>query len=174
MLARSTYGLAENQEIELLATAAPTSTATLNLTGNAFAQAITGNAGVNILTGGGGVDRLTGGLGRDTFDFNAKTDSGATSTTRDVVLDFTQGEDRIDLSTIDANGALAGDAFEFLANAGSAFTGKAGQLAFVIVDATGTASDRTVIQADMDGNKVADFQIELKGLYTLTSADFVL
>jgi Ca2+-binding RTX toxin-like protein len=174
VLARASYALAANQEIEVLATAAPTSTAALNLTGNAFAQAIAGSAGANILTGGGGADRLTGGLGRDSFDFNAKTDTGTTATTRDVILDFKQGEDRIDLSTIDANGTLAGDAFEFLAKAGSAFTGKAGQLTFTVENPTGTVNDRTIIQADMDGNRIADFQIELKGLYTLTSADFVL
>ena len=174
VLARTSYALTADQEIEVLATAAPISTAAINLTGNAFAQTITGSAGANILTGGGGADRLTGGLGRDTFDFNAKIDTGTTATTRDRILDFKQGEDRIDLSTIDANGSLAGDAFAFVATAGSAFTGKAGQLTFAVENPTGTANDRTIIQADMDGNKIADFQIELKGLYTLTSADFVL
>ncbi|WP_342153515.1 hypothetical protein [Methylorubrum sp. SB2] len=174
VLASASYTLAAGQEIEILTTTNAAGTGAINLTGNEFAQALTGNAGINILTGGAGADRLTGGLGRDTFDFNIKTDSGTTATTRDVILDFKQGEDRIDLSTIDANGALAGDAFTFLIKAGSAFTGKAGQLTFSIENPTGTANDRTIIQADMDGNKIADFQIELKGLYTLTAADFVL
>ncbi|KQT56909.1 hypothetical protein ASG52_02175 [Methylobacterium sp. Leaf456] len=174
VLTSVSFTLAAGQEIETLTTTNAAGTGAINLTGNEFAQVITGNAGANILTGGAGADRLTGGLGRDTFDFNARTDSGATAATRDVILDFKQGEDRIDLSTIDANGALAGDAFEFVAKAGSAFTGKAGQLVYSIVDATGTDNDRTVLQADMDGNKIADFHIELKGLYTLTAADFVL
>lgn len=89
-------------------------------------------------------------------------------------IDFEQGEDRIDLSTLDADGALAGDTFEFLAKAGSAFTGKAGQLTDAIENPTGAANDRTIIEADMGGTRIADFLIEPKGLDTLTAADFVL
>ncbi len=38
----------------------------------------------------------------------------------DDITDFTQGEDKIDLSAIDANGVLAGDqAFTFLENSPS-------------------------------------------------------
>ena len=39
---------------------------------------------------------------------------------------------------------------------------------------TGTANDRTIIEGDINGNRVADFQIQLTGLNTLTATDFVL
>jgi Ca2+-binding RTX toxin-like protein len=52
---------------------------------------------------------LTGGAGSDTFDFNALSEMGLTSTTWDVINDFVHGLDRIDLSTLDANAALAGN-----------------------------------------------------------------
>jgi hypothetical protein len=35
-------------------------------------------------------------------------------------------------------------------------------------------SDKTIIAGDINGDGVADFQIELTGLKTLTAADFVL
>ena len=38
----------------------------------------------------------------------------------------------------------------------------------------GAANDRTIIEGDVNGNRVADFQIQLTGLKTLTAADFVL
>jgi hypothetical protein len=73
------------------------------------------------------------------------------------------------LSTIDANGlAVAGHTFSFLALMGSAFTGAKGQLHWF------QSAGRTFIEGDIDGNKAADFQIELSGLRTLAAADFVL
>ena len=70
---------------------------------------------------------MTGGAGPDDFDFNVLAEIGKTAATRDVITDFTVGDD-IDLSTIDANGAAAGTRFSFLAANGAAFTGAAGQL----------------------------------------------
>ncbi len=63
------FVLAADDQIELLTTANSTDTAAINLTGNAFAQAITGNAGANVLSdgGGAGVDTLTGLGGNDTY-----------------------------------------------------------------------------------------------------------
>jgi hypothetical protein len=43
-----------------------------------------------------------------------------------------------------------------------------------IYDAAGTASHRTVIYGDVNGDLRADFQIELSGLKVLTQGDFVL
>ena len=45
---------------------------------------------------------LSGGLGNDRFVFRKISDSGMTSTTRDVVSDFRRG-DKIDLFRIDAD-----------------------------------------------------------------------
>ena len=83
--------------------------------------------------------------------------------------------DDIDLSTIDANGRAIGDAaFSFLAAHGAVFTGAAGQLRWFRQDLAGSANDRTIVEGDINGNRVADFQVELTGLKTLTGANFVL
>ena len=136
-----------------------------------------GGAGNDTLRGDAGRDVLTGGAGADTFDFNAVAESGILVTTRDVINDFTHNatlalSDRIDVSTIDANGALSGDVFSWIGTA--AFTGVAGQLHYRAEDAAGTANDKTIVEGDTDGNKIADFQIELTGLKALVAADFVL
>ena len=44
---------------------------------------------------------MTGGNGRDVFDFNYLQDTGSRNS--DVITDFRHGQDRIDLSGIDAN-----------------------------------------------------------------------
>lgn len=148
-----------------------------------------GFAGNDTLSGGGGSDRLTGGFGRDVmtgglstdvlvrdvFVFNFASESGKTAATRDIITDFRHLTDDIDLSGIDANGLAAGTtAFSFLAAAGAAFTGVRGQLHWLLINPAGTAGDKTIIEGDINGDKVADFQIELTGLKTLTAADFVL
>ena len=38
----------------------------------------------------------------------------------------------------------------------------------------GSTNDYTLVQADVNGDGVADFQIELSGLKTLSASDFVL
>jgi trimeric autotransporter adhesin len=146
-----------------------TGAAVVNGTGNALANTIIGNTAANIITGGLGHDVMTGGLGRDVFDFNLITETTKVAATRDYITDFTHLTDRVDLSTIDANIKLAGNqAFTFLAAKGAAFTGKAGQLHYIAQGAN------TVIEGDINGDKIADFQIQLNGIKVLTVADFVL
>ncbi|MEZ5924862.1 MAG: calcium-binding protein [Hyphomicrobiaceae bacterium] len=150
-------------------------TANLNGTGNAAANALVGNDGSNRLTGGTGRDIMTGGAARDIFDFNKVTETGKTSSTRDRITDFKHLTDDIDLSTIDANGSAAGNGkFSFLAAKGAAFTGTSGQLHWYQINAAGTVNDKTIVEGDINGDKKADFQIELTGLKVLTAADFVL
>jgi Ca2+-binding RTX toxin-like protein len=57
------------------------------------------------LSAGLGADRMTGGAGLDTFFFESIQD---TLHFEDDIIDFVQGEDRIDVSAIDANVSLAG------------------------------------------------------------------
>ena len=165
--------------------------AAINGTGNAVANVIDGNTGNNkliglggndtlnggagndILTGGLGKDTMTGGVGADDFDFNSVAEIG-NGATRDIIKDFVHLSDDIDLSTIDANGAAAGNTFSFLAAKGAAFTGVAGELRWFQQNSAGTANDKTIIEGDINGNRVADFQIQLTGLKTLTAADFIL
>lgn len=74
-----------------------------SLTGNAAANVLAGNAGHDRLAGLGGNDTLTGHAGNDVFVFAA---GGG----RDVINDFVNGSDRIDLSATaltDFNAVLA-------------------------------------------------------------------
>ena len=119
---------------------------------------------------------MTGGTGNDRFDFNIAAEIG-NGTSRDVITDFDTASsvEKIDLSTIDANGALAGNTgFTFRPAAGSAFTGAAGQLRWFQENLGGTASDKTIVEADTNGDSVADFQLQLTGLKTLSAGDFAL
>lgn len=129
----------------------------------------------DILTGGAGRDVMTGGSGADDFDYNSYTETGKTSSTRDIIRDFHHLVDDIDLRTIDANGSASGDAaFKFLATKGAAFTGVKGQLHWYQYNSSTNSADKTIIEGDINGDKVADFQIQLTGLKTLTSSDFLL
>jgi Ca2+-binding RTX toxin-like protein len=139
-------------------------------------DAISGLNGDDDITGGAGRDIMTGGLGADTFIFELVTDTGNAKTTRDLIADFQHLTDEIDLSAIDANGN-AGDgdtAFSFLSAKGAKFTGVEGQLRWVQTNLKGKAKDLTVIQGDVDGNKIADFQITIKGLKIVSLDDLVL
>ncbi|WPG39667.1 DUF5801 repeats-in-toxin domain-containing protein [Variovorax sp. EBFNA2] len=124
-------------------------------TGGADNESIQGSAGNDTLTGGLGKDALTGGDGNDVYDFNAVAESPA-GANKDVVSGFTSGADTIDLSGIDAisGNANANDAFSYLA--GAAFTNVAGQLRFDVATQT--------LQADVDGNGGADFEVQLVGV----------
>jgi hypothetical protein len=75
----------------------------------------------------------------------------------------------------DARTTVGGNqAFAFLANKDAAFTGNAGELRWFQQNVSGTASDKTIIEGDINGDGTRDFQIQLTGLKTLTSADFFL
>ena len=126
------------------------------------------------MIGGLGKDAMTGGTGADDFDFNSVAEIGR-GATRDVIRDFVHLIDDIDLATIDANGVAAGNAaFKFLALKGAAFTGVAGQLRWFQDNRPGVLNDKTIIEGDINGNRVTDFQIQLTGLKALTAADLVL
>lgn len=148
------------------------------LAGGAGNDTLLGGEGNDILRGDAGRDILIGGAGADQFDFNAITETGKTTITRDIISDFTHNNtlalsDRIDLATIDANTALAGDQ-AFVWKATAAFSGTAGQLRYFQENPLGTASDKTIIEGDINGDRLFDFQIELTGLKALVAADFIL
>ena len=118
-------------------------------------------AGNDNLDGGGGADTLVGGTGSDVFDFNSTTDTPAG--TRDTIQDFLRGVDHIDLRTIDASTAVTGDqAFSFIG--AKSFTGQSGQLNFA----------NHVLSGDVNGDKVADFQIYVSGTSGPAATDFYL
>jgi hypothetical protein len=57
---------------------------------------------------------------------------------------------------------------------GQDFHGKAAELHFVQNNLAGSKNDFTLVEGDLDGDKSADFQIELAGLHTLAKSDFIL
>ncbi|MGE0717028.1 MAG: M10 family metallopeptidase C-terminal domain-containing protein [Alphaproteobacteria bacterium] len=137
------------------------------IVGNSGANQLSGGDGADTLVGGNGRDQLSGGPGADVFDFNA-TGESARGSNRDVILDF-DDLDRIDLSTIDASTRSSGDqAFTFIGSA--AFSGVAGQLRFD----TKIVSGALVVQADTNGDRTVDLEIEVRGQSSLYRDDFVL
>ena len=151
-----------------------------------------GGAGDDRLSGGHGADALVGGDGADVFSFGTHVpfntnnvtpdifvlDTGVGEGARDVVRDFAQGEDHIDLSLL-LNLAYrflnVDEAYQFIGTA--EFTGERAQVRYVV------EGDRTVVQLDgtaflsgavqgVDG--VADAEIELRGAYALVEGDFFL
>ncbi len=156
-----------------------TGTAAINGTGNTSNNVLTGNAGANILNGGAGndsligglgKDNLTGGLGADKFKFNAVAETGITATTRDIIVDFNHSQgDKIDLSAIDANTALAGNNAFSAPTLGGTFSGvfaNPGELYFDQL--------AHILYGNNDADSAADFSIQLTGVNSLVAADFVL
>ena len=134
------------------------------LVGSSGANVINGLAGNDVLLGGAGQDLLYGGTGNDVFDFNATGESGLTSTTWDVIMDFTAGQDRIDLSGIDANTATtANDAFTTLLASSATFTA-AGQLRFT----------NGMLYANTDADSSAEFALKLNGITSLAIGSIIL
>jgi Ca2+-binding RTX toxin-like protein len=129
---------------------------------------LTGGSGADVLIGGAGSDLLAGGAGNDLFVYQATSDSAVAA--RDLIKDFTQGADKINLSGIDAVASALGDqAFNFIGTAEFSGTGSAGQLRYVYDAAT----NRTTIYGDVDGGG-ADFAIDLDGQFVLGGSDFIL
>ncbi len=65
------------------------------LQGSGGDDTLIGGGGADVLVDGAGADRMTGGGGRDVFVF-----TGAASNAKDIIGDFQDGLDRIDLSAI--------------------------------------------------------------------------
>jgi Ca2+-binding RTX toxin-like protein len=134
------------------------------LTGNATANLLNGGSGNDILIGGMGKDVLIGGAGNDIFDFNAVAETGLTSSTWDIISDFTRGADKIDLSTLDANTAtVTNEAFNSIIGSTAAFSA-AGQLKV----------SAGVLYGNTDADSAAEFAIQIVGLNSATTADFIL
>ena len=163
-----------------------------SLVGGNGADILQGNQGSDTLNGQNGNDRLEGGLGndtlyggagadrfigaagldrmyagqdnaQDTFVFTSAKDS-TVGAAHDRIFLFDTGEDVINLSAIDANSKQSGDqAFQF--------NGLHADYNSVWYDNTG--SDVT-IYGDINGDAVADFQIQLVNVNNVSASDFVL
>lgn len=119
-----------------------------------------GRDGNDQLIGGLGQDTLEGCAGRDRFDYRSVEDDPAWAD-QDTIVDFSQAEhDIIEF------GLTPNRKFSFIGT--DDFTGAARQLRYEI------SGDNTVIHGDVNGDAVADFQIQLRGRIDLTADDFLL
>ncbi|MGC4024849.1 MAG: right-handed parallel beta-helix repeat-containing protein [Mesorhizobium sp.] len=142
--------------------------------GTSKGEKLVGTSGDDHINGKGGTDYLTGGAGKDIFVFDQVAHMGS-GNKRDVITDFQKGLDKIDISAIDANGSIAGDGvFHFIAQNNAVFDHKPGAIAWRTEDYKGTSKDVTIIQGDINGDGIHDFEIQLKGLVHLTKDDFIL
>ena len=149
-----------------------TGTAALNGTGNELDNILTGNDGNNtligglgndILIGGAGKDTLTGGAGNDIFKFISLMDLGLGNKDRDVITDFFSGQDKIDLSAIDANINLLGD--QALTLISTRFNAP-GQISY----------NAGIISINTNNDSAAEYEIQLTGVIptSLAVSDFML
>lgn len=143
------------------------------LKGGGGSDTLIGGNGNDILVGGAGQDTMTDGNGNDTYGYFATSESAA-GVNKDILLDFTRGFDKIDLSAIDANisvAAAGNQAFNFIGTA--AFSGAAGEVRYV------DTGNNITVQVDRqgDGNVVAEMEIQLNGVGVagvLAATDFIL
>ncbi len=134
--------------------------------GNSGSDSVNGGGGNDTLIGGADEDTLTGGLGNDNFVFATPAEIGGGGSS-DVISDFTQGQDVIDLSGIDALVSTgADDAFSFIGTAGH--SGAGATLRYTAIGA------HTYVYGDVDADGAGDFTLILSGNYTLTASDFIL
>ena len=137
------------------------------LVGGLGIDAMDGGAGRDLLIGGRGADRInTGGTDgvRDTVRYTSLLDGGTTSATRDQVRGFVRGQDKIDLSLIDANPAAGGNQPFDVVNA---FTSAQGEVRLVYSGAS------TLIQIDGDRDTAVDMIIAVIGT-RVTEGDLIL
>jgi Ca2+-binding RTX toxin-like protein len=165
-----------------------------NVFGGAGGDTLLGTGGVNVLAsragndvvdGRGGNDQLRGGLGadiliggrgaddifnepadgaRDRARFTSLLDSGVSAATRDEIFDFVRGQDKIDLSLIDANPLLRGNqAFRVVAS----LTSAPGEVRLVRSGAD------TLVRVDGDRDTAVDMDIRVVGVH-LAAGDLIL
>jgi len=136
-----------------------------SLIGSNGANHLIGGTGGDVFDGLGGRDILTGNAGTDEFRFLALSDSGPKASQRDLITDFTQGEDLIDISAIDAKtGGASDDQFTLIGVQN--FHGVKGELR------ESFKNGNTIVSGDVNGDGNADFSVALKGHFLLTTDDF--
>ncbi|KQM30888.1 cadherin domain-containing protein [Sphingomonas sp. Leaf10] len=142
------------------------------LDGGNGTDVLDGGNGDDLLIGGDDRDVMTGGAGRDVFRFEKTGDTATHSSLRDIITDFRPGEDKIDLSAIDANASLFawGDQAFTLIGENGRFTG-AGQLRYRYEMSGG--KEYTVVEGTTLGS-FASFSIALTGHHVLNTGDFFL
>jgi serralysin len=140
------------------------------LQGSSGADTLDGGSGADELRGDRDFDTMTGGADNDKFvfingDFSSLNPQVGVDH-RDIITDFTHGQDKMDFGFLDAKLGSDGDqAFSFIGTAKFTAEGQVRQI---------TEGDHTVVQVNNSGADGADFEIQLKGLITLDGHDFIL
>jgi len=166
-------------------------TADLDGAGNYAPEVLVGNVGDNMLDGGGGNDRivakegddvlvgrtgadtLVGDQGADTFILTSSYDSRAGTANRDFIHGFEHGADQIDLTHVDASTIHGGhQSFEFIGNVAFSGTGasSAGELRYF----TFGGGNYNIVEADLNGDGVAEMQIFVNLTNYMTGTDFII
>ena len=129
-----------------------------NAKGGTGNDRITGNSADNVLTGGGGADILTGNGGSNTFTYHAAGDSPRNNA--DLLMDFTTGQDKIDLSSLSENSQVQ-------LNYVSQYSGQPGDTILTFNPKT----NRYFLGVDLTGNGKTDFLI--KSIRPIHSQDVI-
>ncbi|WMT72033.1 DUF4347 domain-containing protein [Bradyrhizobium sp. Ash2021] len=132
-----------------------------------------GGAGNDTFVGGAGADSFSGGTGNDTFKYTAITDSQPGSGKFDTISDFTHGSDKIDFSAISGlNSTVQSVAVNNLTSTPASIAAHTIDIVVIggntIVYANASAASETI------GNNHEDMQINLTGVTSMTSSDFIL
>ena len=125
-----------------------------NFVGGWGDDTVIASTAVNVIDGGGG---------NDVFRFLSAAHADG-----DTIVGFQPG-DKIDLSSMDANGCASGN--QSFAIVSDGFSGK-GQL--MITHETRDGEDFTVVEGNTTGGDAADFRLSIKGSHELSASDFSL
>jgi Ca2+-binding RTX toxin-like protein len=129
------------------------------LVGDLGNDILKGSLGNDRLYGGEGADQITGGQDKDRFIYTLASDSS--TSLRDTVK-FGQ-EDCFVFSSFDGDSTTEGQQkLSFIGK--QAFSGVAGEL----------RATRSVLEADLNGDSIADFAINLRGNTLISSSNLVL
>lgn len=130
-------------------------------------ETVNGTSGNDAIRGGLGTDLLYGRGGSDHFIFASAAES-VLGFERDVIMDWS-ADDKLDLRGMDAYSSNEGiQAYTFV-GLGSADR-NVGQGAVKYYQ----YGDNTYVVGNATPDGTADFQIEIRGLHTLSAADFIL
>ena len=144
------------------------------LPGGSGSDTMIGGGDNDTITGGAGRDGLTGGLNNDVFKFTAMNEMTLREATTDRITDFKRGQDKIDLSTIDASTVMTTDDAFIFRGSKELKENNAGEINFKKFDNKGTTNDYTLVYIDTDTDRAAEGVIKVMGLHDFTAADFIL